>query len=207
MRRISSKSEAIRCQRSPQTHFLSPTWLTQCTRYSSLQWCRRRFPLPVAARSHPSQVSQRTVDPNQRCQNRRSQPRAPQSPANRSRSESPRLPTPTQIRPMSLPQRRNSLLKVSKSRSLINSGNTAVRPRQAVPKMVPLPPKYRRSWKPMMLRPQPQPDSLRQPSRELGSSCMTRTFLKSRKSVPESSVFKKERRPPRRILTPHLASD
>ena len=128
-----------------------PTWLTRCTRYLSLQWCQRHFPLLVATRSHPSQVSQRTVDLNQRCRNQRSPPRAPQSPANRSRSESLRLPTPTQIRLMNLPQRRNSLLKVSKSRSLIISGNMAVRPRRAAPKMVPLPLRYERSWKPMML--------------------------------------------------------
>ena len=128
MRRISSKSEAIRYQQSSRTCFLSPTWLTQCTRYLSLQWCRRRFPPPVAARFRPSRVSQRTADPNQGCQNRRSLPRVPLSPANRSRSESLRLPTLTRIRPMSLPQRRNSLLEVSRSKSPINSGNVAVRP-------------------------------------------------------------------------------
>ena len=128
MRRISSKSKAIRCQQSSRTCSLSPTWLTRCTRYLSLQWCQRRFPPLVATRSRPSQVSQRTVDPSQRCWNQRSLPRVPQSPVNRSRSESPRLPTLTQIRSMSLPQRRNSLLKVSKSKSPIYSGNTAVRP-------------------------------------------------------------------------------
>ena len=42
---------------------------------------------------------------------------------------------------------------------------------------------------------------------KLGSSCMKRTFRKSRKSVPGFSVSKKGRRPPKRILTPHLASD
>ena len=147
------------------------------------------------------------MDPNQRCWNQRSPPQAPQRPANRSRRESPRLPTLTRTRPMSLPQRRNSLLEVSRSRSPINSGNTAVSPQRAIPKMVPLPPRYRRSQKLMMLRPQPQLDLPRQPSGQLGLSCMTRTFLKSRKSVPESSVFKKERRPPRRISTPCLASD
>ena len=41
--------------------------------------------------------------------------RVPHSPVNRSRSESARLPTLTQIRPMSPAQRRNSPLKVSKS--------------------------------------------------------------------------------------------
>ena len=147
------------------------------------------------------------VDPNQRCQNRRSLPQAPQSPANRPRSKSLRLLTPTRTRPMSLPQRRNSLLEVSKSRSPINSGNVAVRPRRVVPKMVPLPPRDGRSQKPMMLNPQPQPDLPRQPSGQLGSSCMARTFLKSRKSMPESSVLKKERRLLRRILTPRLTSD
>ena len=101
---------------------------------------------------------------------------------------------------MSLPQRRNRLLEVSKSRSPVDSGNAAIRQRQAAPKMVPLPPRYERSWKPMTLRPQPRPDLLRPLSRQLGLSCMTRTFLKSMKSVPESSVFKKER-PPRRIST------
>ena len=54
------------------------------------------------------------------------------------------------------------------------------RPQQAAPKMVPLPPRYKRSWKLMTLRPQPQPDLLRPLSRQLSSSCMTRTFLKSR---------------------------
>ena len=117
MRRVSSKSKAIRCQQSSRTHFSSLAWLMWCTRYSSLQWCRRCFPLLVAMRFRPSQVSQSMVDPNQRCQNQRSPPQAPQRPANRSRSESPRLPTLTWIRPMSLPQRRNSLLKVSRSRS------------------------------------------------------------------------------------------
>ena len=201
MRRISSKSEVIRWQRSSWTRFSSLAWLMRCTRHSSLQWCRRPFPLLVAARFHPSQVSQRTVDPNQRCLNQRSPPQAPHRPANGSRSESPRLQTPTRIRPMSLPQRRNSLLKVSKSRSPVDSGNAAIRPLGAAPKMVPLPPRYERSWKPMKPRPQPQPDLPRPLSRQLSSSCMTRTFLKSRKSMPESSVFKKERRPLRRIST------
>ena len=207
MRRISLKSKAIRFQRSSQTRFLSLAWLMQCTRYSSHQWCRRPFPPLVATRFCPPQVSQRTLGLNQRCQNQRSLPQAPKRPANGSRSESLRLPTPTQIRPMSLPQRRNSLLEVSKSRSPINSGNVAVRPRRAAPKMVPLPPRYERSWKPMMLRPQPLPDLLRPLSRQLSLSCMTRIFLKSRKSMPESSVFKKGRRPPRRILTLRLTSD
>ena len=128
MRRISLKSKVIRCQQSSQTRFSSLAWLMWCTRHSSLQWCRRPFPPLVATRFRLSQVSQRTVDPNQRCRNRRSPPQAPQRPANRSRSESPRLPTLTRIRPMSLPQRRNSLLEVSKSRSPVNSGNAAVRP-------------------------------------------------------------------------------
>ena len=35
MRRISSKSKAIRYQQSSQTCFSSPTWLMQCTRYLS----------------------------------------------------------------------------------------------------------------------------------------------------------------------------
>ena len=155
MRRISSKSKVIRCQQSSQTHFSSLAWLMWCTRHSSLQWCQRPLPRLVAARFPPSQVSQRTVDPNQRCLNRRSPPQVPQRPANGPRSESPRLPTLTRIRLMSLPQRRNSLLEVSKSRSPIDSGNAAIRPRQAAPKMVPLPPRYKRSWKPTTLRPQP----------------------------------------------------
>ena len=87
------------------------------------------------------------------------------------------------------------------------SGNEGVRPLQAAPKMVPLPLRYKRSQKPMTLRPQPLPDFLRLLSEQLGLSCMTRTFLRSRKSVPESSVLTKERRPPKRILTPHLLSD
>ena len=178
-----------------------------CTRHSSPQWCRRPIPLLVALRFHPSQAIQRMVDLDQRCLNQRSPPQAPQRPAKGSRSESPRLPTPIRIRLMSLPQRRNRLLGVSKSRSPVDSGNVGVRLQQAAPKMVSLPPRYERSWKPTTLRPQPPPDHLRPLSRQLSSSCMTRTFLKSRKSVPESSVFKKERRPPRRILTPRLPSD
>ena len=146
MRRISSKSKVIRCQRTSRTHFSSLAWLMRCTRYSSLQCCLRPLPLLVAARFHPSQVSQRMVDPNQRglnqrSLNRRSLPQAPQRPVNGSRSKSPRLPTPTQTRPMSLLQRRNCLLKVSKSRSPAGSGNVATRLRQAAPKMVPPPPR------------------------------------------------------------------
>ena len=133
MRRISSKSEVIRCQQSSQTHFSSLAWLMWCTRHSNLQCCLRPLPLLVAARFHPSQVSQRTVDPNQRSlnqrsPNQRSPPQAPQRPVNGSRSKSLRLPTPTQTRPMSLLQKRNHLLKVSKSRSPIDSGNAATRP-------------------------------------------------------------------------------
>ena len=89
----------------------------------------------------------------------------------------------------------------------IDSGNTAARLQQVVPKMVPLPPKYGRNWKPMRLRPQPRPDLSRQPSGKLGSSCTKRTFRKSRKSVSRSLVLKKGRRPLKRILTPHLASN
>ena len=74
MRRISSKSEAIRYQWSSQTCFSSPTWLMQCTRYLSLQWCRRCFPPLVVVRFRPSRVSQRMMDPNQRCKNQRSLP-------------------------------------------------------------------------------------------------------------------------------------
>ena len=155
MRRISSKSEVIRCWWSSRTRFLSLAWLMRCTRHSSLQWCRRLLPPLVATRFHLSQVSQRMVDPDQRCLNQRSPTQAPQRPANGSRSESPRLPTLTQIRLMSLPQRRNSLLEVSKSRFPVDSGNTAIRPRRAAPKMVPLPPRYERSWKPTTPRPQP----------------------------------------------------
>ena len=51
-----------------------------------------------------------------------------QRPANGSRSKSPRLPTLTQTRQMSVLQRRNRLLEVSKSRSPVDSGNTAIRP-------------------------------------------------------------------------------
>ena len=127
MRRISSKSEVIRCQRSSRTHFLSLVWLMWCTRHSSLQYCLRPLPPLVAARFHLSPVSQRMMDPNQRSLNQRSPPQAPQRPANGSWSESPRLPRPTWIRLMSLPQRRNCLLDVSKSRSPVNSGNTEIR--------------------------------------------------------------------------------
>ena len=146
MRRISSKSEVIRCQQSSQTCFLSLAWLMRCTRHSSLQCCLRPLPPLVTARFHPSQVSQRTVDPNQRSLNRRSPnqrslPQAPQRPVNGSRSKSPKLLIPTQTRLMSLLQRRNCLLEVSKSRSPVDSGNMATRPQQAAPKMVPLPPR------------------------------------------------------------------
>ena len=68
---------------------------------------------------------------------------------------------------MSLPQRKNSLLKVSKSKSPLDSGNMAARPQQVVQKVVPLPPKYGRNWKLMRLRPRPRPDLPRQPSRKL----------------------------------------
>ena len=136
MRRISSKSEVIRCQRSSRTHFSFLAWLMPCTRHSSLQCCPRPLPSLVAARFHLSQVSQRTVDLNQR-----SLPQAPQRPVNGSRSKSPRLLIPNQTRPMSLLQRRNRLLEISKSRSPVDSGNTAARPQQAAPKMVPLPPR------------------------------------------------------------------
>ena len=64
------------------------------------------------------------------------------------------------------------------------------------------PPKYGRNRKPTRLRPQPRPDLLRQPSGKLGSSCTKRIFLKSRKSVPGSSVSTKERR----FWTPHPLS-
>ena len=146
MRRISSKSKVIRCQQSSWTRFSSLAWLMRCTRHSSLQCWLRPLPPLVAARFHPSQVSQRMVEPNQRSlnwrsPNQRSPPQAPQRPANGSRSKSPRLPTPTQTRPMSLLQRRNHLLEVSKSRSPVGSGNMATGQRQAAPKMVPLLPR------------------------------------------------------------------
>ena len=141
MRRISSKSKVIRCQWSSRTHFLSLAWLMWCTRHSSLQCCLRPLPPLVTARFHPSQVSQRMVDLNQRSLNQRSPPQAPQRPVNGSRSKSPRLLTLTQTRPMSLLQRRNRLLESSKSRSPVDSGNVAARPRQAAPKMMPLPPR------------------------------------------------------------------
>ena len=133
MRRISSKSEVIRCQRFSRTHFSYLAWLMRCTRHSSLQCCLRPLPPLVAARFHPSQVSQRTVDPdqrslNQRSLNQRSPPQAPQRPVNGSRSKSLRLLIPTRTRLMSLLQRRNHLLKNSKSRSPVDSGNAAARP-------------------------------------------------------------------------------
>ena len=128
MRRISSKSEVIRCQRSSRTRFLFLAWLMPCTRYSSLQCCLRPLPSLVTARFHPSQVSQRMVDLNQRSLNQRSLPQAPHRPVNGSRSKSLRLLILTQTRPMSLLQRRNRLLEISKSRSPIDSGNTAARP-------------------------------------------------------------------------------
>ena len=209
MRRISSKSEVIRCQWSSWTHFSFLAWLMLCTRHSSLQCCLRPLPPLVAARFHPPQVSQWMVDLNQRSlnqrgPNQRSLPQAPRRPVNGSRGKSPRLLIPTWTRPMSILQRRDHLFEISKSRSPVDSGNTAARPQQAAPKMVPLPPRLERSLKLMTLRPQPRPDLLRPISRQLSSSSMTKTFLKSRKSVSESSVFQKERRPPRRILTLHL---
>ena len=146
MRRISSKSEVIRCQQSSRTRFLSLAWLMWCTRHSSLQCCLRLLPPLVTTRFHLSQVSQRTVDLNQRSLNRRSlnrrsPPQAPQRPVNGSRSKSLRLLILIWTRPMSLLQRRNHLLEVSKSRSSVDSGNVATMPRQAAPKMVPLPPR------------------------------------------------------------------
>ena len=107
---------------------------------------------------------------------------------------------------MSSPQKRNSLLEVSKSNFPLDSWSTATRPWQAVPRMVPHPPKYGRNRKPMRLRPQPQPDLLRQPSSKLGSSCTERIFLKFRKSVPGSSVSTKERGSLKRFWTPHPIS-
>ena len=128
MRRISSKSKDIRCQQSSQTHFSSLAWLMWCTRHSSIQCCLRPLPPLVTARFHLSQVSQRTVDPNQRSPNQRSPPQAPQRPVKKSRSKSPRLLILTQTRLMSLLQRRNCLLESSKSRSPVDSGNVAARP-------------------------------------------------------------------------------
>ena len=128
MKRISSKSEVIRCLWSSRTHFSSLAWLMLCTRHSSLQCCLRPLPSLVVARFHLPQVSQRMVDLNQRSPNQRSLPQAPQRPVNRSRSKSPRLQVPTWTRPMSLLQRRNRLLEISKSRLLVDSRNTAARP-------------------------------------------------------------------------------
>ena len=123
MRRISSKSKVIRCQRPSRTHFSSLAWLMLCTRHSSLQCCLRPLPLLVAAGFHLPQVSQRTVDPNQRSLNWRHLPQAPQRPVNKSRSKSARLRILTRTRPVSLLQRRNCLLEILKSRSPFNSGN------------------------------------------------------------------------------------
>ena len=133
MRRISSKSEVIRCQRSSRTHFLSLAWLMLCTRHLSLQCCLRPLPSMVAAGFHPPQVSQRTVDPNLRSLNWRGLnwrrlPQAPQRPVNRSKSKSQRLQIPTRTRPVSLLQRRNRLLEISRPRSPVDSENAAARP-------------------------------------------------------------------------------
>ena len=133
MRRIFSKSEVIRSPWSSWTCFSFLAWLMPCTRHSSLQCCLRPPPSLVAARFHPSQVSQRTVDPNQRSlnwrsPNHRSLPQAPHRLVNGSRSKLSRLLIPTQTRPMSLLQRRNHLLEISKSRSPLDSGNVAARP-------------------------------------------------------------------------------
>ena len=62
---------------------------------------------------------------NQRYQNRRSPPQVPHSPLNRSRSRSARFPTLTQVRLVSPPQRRNSLLKVKLPLRLLKHGNKA----------------------------------------------------------------------------------
>ena len=140
--------------------------------------------------SELKESAQSTPKPSQQVQERVTE-------ASNTDSDKADEPTPEEEKP----------LEVSKSKSPINSGNAAVRPRRAAPKMVPLPLRYERSWKLTTLGRQPLLDLLRQPSGKLGLSCTTRTFLKSRKSVPGSSVFKKERRPPRRISTPHLASD
>ena len=128
MRRISSKSEVIRCQRSSRTRILFLAWLMLCTRHSSLQCCLRPLPSLVAARFHPPQVSQRTVDPNQRSLNwrglnRRSLPQAPQRPVNGSRSKSPRLLILTQTRPEKVPPPRD--LKVKITRRLRKRGSKA----------------------------------------------------------------------------------
>ena len=146
MRRTSSKSKVISCQRSSRTNFSSLTWLMPCTRHLSLQCCPRPLSSLVAAGYHPPQVSQRTVDLSQRNLdqrglNQRRRPPAPQRPVNRSRSKSLRLWILTQTRPVSLLQRRNCLVKVPKSRSPVDCGNMAARPWQAAPKMVPLSPR------------------------------------------------------------------
>ena len=128
---LEKRSHQVQAVFSTRFSFLA--WLMQCTRHSSLQCCLRPLPPLVAARFHPPQVSQRTVDPKQRSLNRRglnrrSLPQAPQRPVNGSRSKSPRLLIPTRTRPMSLLQTRNRLLEISKSRSPVDSGNTAARP-------------------------------------------------------------------------------
>ena len=69
----------------------------------------------MAAGFRPLHISQRMVGPNQGYQNRRSPSQVPHSPLCRSRSKSARPPTLTQIRLMSLLQRRNGLVEVSKS--------------------------------------------------------------------------------------------
>ena len=99
MRRISSKSEVIRCQQSSRTHFLFLAWLMPCTRHSSLQCCLRPLPPLVAARFHPSQVSQRTVNPNQRSLNwrglnQRSLSQAPKRPVNKTDELTPEKEPP-----------------------------------------------------------------------------------------------------------------
>ena len=73
-------------------------------------------------RSRLPQISQRTVGPNWRYQNQRSPPQVPHSPVKRPRSESARLPTLTQIRPVSLPLR---LLKLSSKATTSSSKDGA----------------------------------------------------------------------------------
>ena len=146
MRRISSRSRAIRCQRSSWTHFSSLAWLMPCMRHSSLECCLRPLPSLVAAGFHPPQVcqSQRSLNlrsPNWQSLNLRRLTRAPHRPVNRSRNQSPKLQIPTWARPVGLLPSRNCLVGVPKSRSPVNSESMAARLCQAVPKIRPLPPR------------------------------------------------------------------
>ena len=100
-------------------------------------------------------------------------------------------PTPEEVLP---PQS----LKVKLPLGLLKRSHKT---RQAVPRMVPHPPKCGRNQRLRRPRPPPRPDLPRQPSVKLSLSCMRRIFRKSRKSVPRSLDSTRERRSLKRFWT------